>query len=167
MFASAAGALLGLLAIYWLGSYVYNNYRHSRKAAALGCKPPARRQHHLPFGVDLVNRLVQGDKTRTLPQTLMAIYNELGKETWVQYTLEADIIVTNEPENLKALLATQFSDFELGSQRRGNFFPAFGNGEFVELGPSEHTDMDRYIHFRWKVMVNLTPTHHWMWANST
>lgn len=42
--------------------------------------------------------------------------------------------MTTDPENIKAILATQFEDFELGPMRRGNFFPMLGNGIFTADG---------------------------------
>jgi hypothetical protein len=78
--------------------------------------------------------MIQADKKQILPNELLDIRREMRKNTWVQNLLGTDVIVTNEPENLKALLATQFTDFEIGPQRRGNFFPAFGNGIFTTDG---------------------------------
>jgi len=48
--------------------------------------------------------------------------------------LKFSSIFTVEPENVKAILATQFEDFELGHVRRGNFFPMLGNGIFTADG---------------------------------
>lgn len=42
--------------------------------------------------------------------------------------------MTIEPENVKAVLASQFEDFELGPVRRANFFPLLGNGIFTADG---------------------------------
>lgn len=39
-------------------------------------------------------------------------------------------IITNEPENIKAILSTQFDDFTLGT-RHGNFYPLLGDGIFT------------------------------------
>lgn len=124
-------AVAALSVVFYILSSIVSNRRHARKAEELGCKPPVRRQHHLPLGVDLVWKLVQADRDQVLPNALLEIQREMGKLTWIQNVMGADLIVTNEPENIKALLATQFTDFEIGPQRRGNFFPCFGNGIFT------------------------------------
>jgi len=47
---------------------------------------------------------------------------------------------TSDPENLKAMLATQFEDFDLGPVRRGTMLPSLGDGIFVQDGKAwEHS----------------------------
>ena len=79
-------------------------------------------------------KLVKADREQVLPHELLRVHREIGKSSWVQQVMTTDLLVTNEPENIKALLATQFHDFELGPQRRGNFFPLLGNGIFTADG---------------------------------
>lgn len=127
-------ALAAFSLLYWIAYSIFDNRRHAKRAEELGCKPVVRRQHYWPLGIDLILKLVKADKEQVLPNALLAIQKEVGKQSWVQYVMGTDIMVTNEPENLKALLATQFNDFEIGPQRRGNFFPMFGNGIFTADG---------------------------------
>ncbi len=149
---------IGLLALvafslaYWTIYSIFDNRRHAKRAAELGCRPPARRQHRFPLGIDLVLQLVKADKEKVLPNHMLAMQKEVGKSSWTQNVMGTDIIVTNEPENIKAVLATKFNDFEIGSQRRGNFFPMFGNGIFTADGKlwyvsirssRSHSDMDQ------------------------
>jgi hypothetical protein len=49
--------------------------------------------------------------------------------------LNQDIICTIEPENLKAILATQFSEFSLGLRKK-QFHPLLGEGIFTMEGVS-------------------------------
>lgn len=56
-------------------------------------------------------------------------YNEYGW-TFEQSVLGRSGISTIEPENLKALLATQFNDFCLGTRER-EFGPLLGQGIFT------------------------------------
>ena len=134
MYASIFVALAAFSVVYWIGYSLYENRRHAKRAEQLGCKSPARRQHRLPLGIDLVWQLVQADKKQMLPNELLGIHKQMGKASWIQQVMGTDIIVSNEPENIKAVLATQFHDFEIGPQRRGNFFPMFGNGIFTADG---------------------------------
>ena len=48
---------------------------------------------------------------------------------------------TAEPENIQALLATQFHDFDLGPSRKSNFHDLLGNGIFTAEG-------EAWSHFR-------------------
>lgn len=48
---------------------------------------------------------------------------------------------TIEPQNIKAILATQFKDFGLGDRRNGNFAPLLGRGIFS-------SDGDEWLHAR-------------------
>jgi cytochrome P450 len=45
------------------------------------------------------------------------------------------LIQTCEPENIKAILATQFKDFDLPTTRKAAFEPIFGHGIFTTDGP--------------------------------
>lgn len=134
MYGTAALALGGALLVFYLASTIISSRRHAKNAADWGCLPPRRRQHRWPFGLDLVRELVVSDTNQVLPNYLVSVREALGVNTWKQYVIASDLIVTNDPQNLKALLATQFNDFELGEQRRGSFFPLLGNGIFTTDG---------------------------------
>lgn len=51
-------------------------------------------------------------------------------KTAIFYLLGQLIVQTKDPENIKAILATQFNDFSLGF-RHGQFFPLLGDGIFT------------------------------------
>ena len=63
------------------------------------------------------------------------IYEEIGcRSTWLQNVLGEFYHVTADPENIKAMLATQFGDFELGPLRRDQLGPLIGHGIFTSDG---------------------------------
>jgi len=131
----AALGLLTALTVYHVVSTFLSGRYHARRARELGCKPPFRRQHRLPFGIDTVKRILDADKKQVVPTEFERIYNELGQHhTWSQNMLGTWHFVTVEPKNIQAILATQFNDFEIGPTRRGNFFPLLGNGIFTSDG---------------------------------
>ena len=134
MYLAALLAVAGFTVAYWVVVTLYNKRRNAKNAEALGCKPPARKHHRLPLGWDHVRRMMKADKDQILPNEILLMSKEMGKSTWIQNVMGTDLMVTNEPTNLKAMLATQFSDFELGPTRRGNFFPLLGNGIFTADG---------------------------------
>lgn len=64
-----------------------------------------------------------------LLQGLWDIFNDENQNATVK-VLGTEMFVTIDPENLKALLATQFNDFELGI-RHAHFKPLLGDGIFT------------------------------------
>ncbi len=126
--------LLVYVSYYLIASYLASR-RHARNAARLGCKEPIRRSHRLPLAVDIARRLIKADKEKRIPDLFLNIYEELGRPaTWKQYFLGDDSILTVDPKNIQAILATQFNDFSLGEGRRRNFSPLLGNGIFTADG---------------------------------
>ena len=127
--------LFSAYAAYYLVASLLASRRHARNAARLGCKPPTRRPHQLPLGIDLAHRVVKADREKCVPDMFLAVYEELGcPSTWTQLFLGTETLVTVDPKNIQAILATQFNDFELGETRRGNFAPVLGNGIFTADG---------------------------------
>ncbi|MCJ1265891.1 hypothetical protein MMC22_005773 [Lobaria immixta] len=87
--------------------------KHAATAARLGCQPPPRLRHRVPFGLDIIYELFRADRKKSLNTTA---------------------IFTIDPNNLQAILSTQFQDFSLGTTRRANFMPFLGHGIFTEDG---------------------------------
>lgn len=56
---------------------------------------------------------------------------EVHGHTWYNSSMGVTDIVTREPENIKAILATQFQEFDLGTTRWEIFYPLLGNGIFT------------------------------------
>lgn len=62
-------------------------------------------------------------------------YHSMKCATYRTFGLwNSHFITTHEPANIQAILATKFSEFELGSFRRDNFMPMLGNGIFTADG---------------------------------
>ena len=61
-------------------------------------------------------------------------YGIVGATTFTAQLPGQQFIQTAEPENIKAMLATQFKDFELPAIRKGAFAPIFGHGIFTTDG---------------------------------
>ncbi|KAK1149559.1 hypothetical protein N8T08_005108 [Aspergillus melleus] len=56
------------------------------------------------------------------------MFHEEGRRTFETSILGSTAIHTVEPENIQAMMATEFGNFELGKMRRGVLFPLIGNG---------------------------------------
>lgn len=59
------------------------------------------------------------------------------------------IVTTAEPENIQAILATKFHDFDLGPSRRDNFHDMLGNGIFTAEG-------EAWAHYRNQLKPQFT-----------
>lgn len=108
---------------------------HRRRAKALGCKPAFKRPGWAPLGIDHVYRAISALIKYDYLTDEVAVYNEIGQRTtWRQTNMGAWFHMTCEPENIQAILATQFKDFELGPLRYGIFEPLLGRGIFTSDG---------------------------------
>ncbi|KAF2012255.1 cytochrome P450 52A11 [Aaosphaeria arxii CBS 175.79] len=126
--------LLALLILYKLLSTL----RTSRQIARLGARAPIRTTY-VPYGLDMLYEVVThllADKNYELWVGMFAKYGRGG------FTVEAGIgqrvILTAEPENVKAILATQFKDYGKGEQFRKDFYDFLGNGIFTTDGHLWH-----------------------------
>jgi len=129
------GVLVSYICYMVVSSFLSHRY-HARRASELGCKPAFYRSHTLPFGLDLAIRLFKADQNRRVPTEFHDIYNEVQHPTYEQRFLGTSGLITVDPKNIQALLATQFNDFSIGELRRNNFLPLLGNGIFTTDGKS-------------------------------
>lgn len=124
---------LGFAASFILYSIVRSIYRQiqiRRIIAARGCLPPKKLSGgFLNLGFKSYNDLKRHAREHKL-LNLTAKRFKLGGSTYEQVTLGTKSIVTAEPENIKALLATQFNEFTLGN-RNQTFGPFLGDGIFT------------------------------------
>ena len=120
---------------------VVQRLRRASEARRRGCKnPPSfRKAPWDPLGIQFVRAALRSTEEQTFPLFVMDINRTLCAQEGRNVTTNQSTIlgrtniVTNEPKNVQALLAHQFHDFGLGTLRRGNFLPMFGNG-IVSLG---------------------------------
>ena len=132
--AAAAGAFLSYI-VYSFVASLLERRRHARNAVKWGCKPPPQRPHSWPLGLDMVYRILKASKEKRVPDLFLELYEEMDHAaTWWQRMLGNETILTVDPKNIQAILATQFQDFSIGEVRRGNFFPMLGNGIFLQDG---------------------------------
>lgn len=93
--------------------------RIAAKARELGCEEPPEERFKLPFSIDLVRAATKADREKAFPHFVLARAKKMGVYTWSYKIFGVKIIVTHEPQNIQAILATQFGTFDLGPQRRG------------------------------------------------
>ena len=125
--------LITAAVIYFLHS-AYVRISHKLRARRLGCKPAFVRPSRLPLGLDNLKRSLVAANEQVLQNDDVAVYEEIGRSTWVQNVLGTWYHNTVDPENIKAILATQFKDFELGPLRFNLLGPLVGHGIFTTDG---------------------------------
>lgn len=117
--------LSGTVFLYWL----HRQYVAYKFKKAFGCGE-ARRFKTGFFGIpsllEIHSKMRQG---RTL-EYLRGVKEGGDCRTYDLYIAGMRVIFTVDPENMKALLATQFNDFALGS-RHSHFMPLLGDGIFT------------------------------------
>lgn len=74
------------------------------------------------------------DKKQMFPDLLQRRQDDMSEltgrvcSTHRAFMLGQEIYFTSDPENIKAMLATQFNDYDLGTARRNNMLPTLGDG---------------------------------------
>ncbi|PYI12009.1 cytochrome P450 [Aspergillus sclerotiicarbonarius CBS 121057] len=104
-------------------------YNVRKRSKALGCQPSAWVDTGI-LGITGFIRIVKAAREKRWVEYIAEHYQTHGS-TFRQQAL-GGLIINNtiEPENIKAVLATQFQDFSLGTRHR-EFFPLLGNGIFT------------------------------------
>ncbi|EEA22186.1 Protein kinase alk2 [Talaromyces marneffei ATCC 18224] len=125
--------ILGFIATsitYSILSSIYNNIQNRRKAATRGCQPPKKNPAgFLGLGYGNFKTILQYSRQHKALDLINKLIRENGN-TYEDVVLGTKALVTAEPENIKAMLATQFNDFGLG-MRRQIFGPFLGDGIFT------------------------------------
>ena len=120
--------------VYQLFHYILLRYRRRVFAKSKGCLPVPRYPQKDPiFGIDVVLETLKHLKAGGAPQLVVRRYATVGACTYTSDVMGAKFLHTIEPENVKAILATQFEDFDLPGMRKV-FGPVFGYGIFSNNG---------------------------------
>ncbi|PKX99701.1 putative cytochrome P450 family protein [Aspergillus campestris IBT 28561] len=159
-------SLISLAALLDLLYGLYTTFKHARNFVRWRCGSlPAYPSDFL--GWNTLKELQAADKARRLPVlfvdrfSLMETRENRRVNTYLTRQALRDVIITCDPKNVQAMLATQFQDFELGSARRISLHPLLGNGIFTTDG--EHCDLnleERHVQHAFRAMP-VDPTTGW------
>ena len=121
--------LLALFTLSLARNYIAKISRN-RRIARLGARAPIRTTY-LPYGVDF------------LYEVLRFMVKDMNYELWLhtfktygfgRYTIESDgaerVVLTADPDNVKAVLATQFKEFGKGEAFRLDWHDFLGDSEY-------------------------------------
>ena len=130
LFYSAGVALVAL--IIWRRVSVYLTARQFGKKH--GCLPPNKDVFLTdPLGIGLLRKLGKAKRANGTLAFIKGRY-EANKFTCWSRLIVNEVILTAEPQNLQAILATKQADFDLGPIRRNAFAPLLGEGTFTVDG---------------------------------
>jgi hypothetical protein len=123
--------LLGAVAIFYVCYIIAQRLYIDARIRKLGARAPIRKTY-APWGLDMAYEVVMyqlKDKTYDMWIGMFEKWCGPGR-----YTLEAGVgervILTAEPENIKAILATQFKDYGKGEKFREDWHKFLGNGAY-------------------------------------
>ncbi|KAF7961094.1 hypothetical protein EAE96_000761 [Botrytis aclada] len=131
---STAISFLVSYAVYIIVNSLIQSQRRRVQAKKLGCEKPPAQKNDRPFGIDQVTRALNSLAAKTFPTETQKKYKEINALTYSNSILGNDGFATIDENNIKAMLGTQFPDFDLGAPRIDNFMPFLGPGIFAQDG---------------------------------
>jgi cytochrome P450 len=124
--------LLGGLLVIYIGYRIASAARINARICKLGARAPIRKTY-VPLGVDIAYEVVSHALKDKSYEMWIQMFNKWAGPG--RYTIEAGVgqrvIMTAEPENIKAILATQFKDYGKGEKFRQDWHAFLGNGIFT------------------------------------
>ncbi|KAJ5771826.1 hypothetical protein N7520_002355 [Penicillium odoratum] len=117
-----------LYATFLVLRYLVQLHQHRKQSKSLHCQPCATGSSNF-FGILAFIRLSKAVREKRWIDYLANQYSIYGN-TFRQRMFGREIMTTIEPANVKAILATQFQDFCLGT-RHEQFYPLLGDGIFT------------------------------------
>ncbi len=121
-------------ALYFLSQSLINYQARRTTIIKHGCKPPSKYPLWDPFlGLDAVYLAIRAINRKTFLREVKAQYEKYGTTHSSRLTT-FPVINTIEPDNVKAVLSTNFKDFVVGSTRRRAFGPVIANSILVADG---------------------------------
>ncbi|KAI1213781.1 cytochrome P450 52A11 [Annulohypoxylon truncatum] len=118
---------------------VYNSIDENNRLRRLGAPGVTKVKSALPFGLDVVIGQVKATMNHKNYEFFLSLLGDAPFYTKESRLLRRRIVMTAEPENIKAVLATQFADFGKGAQFHEEWSEFLGDSIFTTDGPLWHT----------------------------
>ncbi|KAM7195406.1 Cytochrome P450 [Rhypophila sp. PSN 637] len=151
-------ALLATLAAYWLAARSYKQYHQNLTEQEFvqkhGCQPLKPWKARWPLGLDVLISALRFAREKRILQFFLEVVDQNGT-TFEQNLLGGRAVNTVDPENIKAILSTNFEDYTLGL-RTLQFRPVLGSGIFTQDGAAwEHSRALLQPQFRYNRTQNF------------
>ncbi|KAF2101995.1 cytochrome P450 52A5 [Rhizodiscina lignyota] len=133
--------IVALVAVGLLGWYIADYVIEDRKIKALGHRAPVR-PSWFPLQVDTTVDVIRHAQRNEMLEFWNHMFDNYGNPV-DKYTIECRpagrrLIFTADPENIKAILATQFQDFGKGEQFNKEWHDFLGDSIFTTDGKRWH-----------------------------
>lgn len=132
MISAALSAAFVLYIVYFSLTLIQAKYKYYRKVREFKCQEPKRAPSGF-FGIEGLYRSYKARQENKFLEQLCTGHEDYGY-TFRQSSPIHAVTSTIEPENIKAILATKFNDFGLGTRHK-QFYPLLGDGIFTLDGP--------------------------------
>lgn len=123
-----------LLAIHLLNTHIIIPIQHARKARTLGCGDVPLEPTRWPLGLDMVRAGLAADHDQRTPDFVTDRFHAMHRYTFRICILGTSNLITAEPRNVQAVLASQFGDFAMGRARKTNLKMILGRSIFAVDG---------------------------------
>ncbi|KAH6682808.1 cytochrome P450 family protein [Halenospora varia] len=125
-------SFLVLYLVHKLVSSQINTRRYKAEAAGRGCLPAPTLHSNNFLGVSRLRDTIRATKANRGPQYMLTAMNEVGKDV---HTLRVpilgyELLVTSDPENVKAMLLTESADYD---HSRALVRPQFSKDEISNI----------------------------------
>ncbi|TVY52975.1 Cytochrome P450 52A13, partial [Lachnellula cervina] len=110
--------------------------RYHAEAARRGCLPAPTLHSNNLLGTSRLKESIKATKEDRGPQYVISAMNEVGSNIHTVRVpiLDYELLVTRDPENVKAMLSAQSSDYDISATRANAFMPLLGEGIFTSVG---------------------------------
>lgn len=122
-----------LIAVLFVLRLVWHAWRRHRKINTLGGYARHSATNNFVLGLDFIWDSIKSSSKNEDLIRFPRLLNEKG-HTLEMSILGERIIITDEPENIKALLSSQFSDYGKGEKFRKLWDPVLGESIFAADG---------------------------------
>jgi hypothetical protein len=138
---------LAAFVLYHIASFITSELSYRKNARLNNCEraPPLRLDD--PLGVKMMVDMARADKQFRLVVWFKDMMEAAHRRASFEHnTLQSRLVnlpfvITIDPENIKAVLATKFKDYELGPVRKGSFTPLLGEGIVSYINPRITVDV--------------------------
>ncbi|KAK6455879.1 cytochrome P450 52A13 (DH-ALK2) [Scheffersomyces xylosifermentans] len=117
--------IAGLVAVWGITKYIHVQSFIKKH----GCKPAPKLEGGF-LCIPILREVLKSKERGELLDFVYAIFSKMAAKTRQLRLFGVLIVITDEPENMKAMLATQFNDYDLGF-RHAMLSPLLGDGIFT------------------------------------
>ncbi|KAI0890726.1 cytochrome P450 52A11 [Annulohypoxylon maeteangense] len=127
--------ILGSILALWM---IYAEINDNIRLRRLGARGSTRIKSVLPFGLDVIYEQIKSTMKHKNYEVFVKLLNNAPFYTAEGRLLRRHIVMTADPENIKAILATQFADFGKGEQFHKEWNEFLGDSIFATDGHLWH-----------------------------